>query len=140
MDTKNCCRCNDKSSCLQSSCFKAGRVCVSCLPLRRGHCWNAVKTSLHSANGPSVEEQPCTASSLSDSHDLHSLELTDSCSLCSSTGAAVQIAGDMSLLRAPLFSSEHVFVVASSDSSLFLPTQVQVADAAFTWGDQSLSG
>ena len=36
----DCCHCNDKGTSRRCSCAKAGRTCVSCLPLRRGHCEN----------------------------------------------------------------------------------------------------
>ena len=40
-----CCRCNDHGTCQRCSCTKAGRVCVSCLPLKRGHCSNMSPTT-----------------------------------------------------------------------------------------------
>ena len=48
----SCCRCNDQGTCRRCSCAKAGRSCVSCLPLRRGHCTN-VNTV---ANPPATQE------------------------------------------------------------------------------------
>ena len=40
-----CCRCNDHGTCERCSCTKAGRVCVSCCPLKRGHCSNMRPTT-----------------------------------------------------------------------------------------------
>ena len=36
-----CCRCNDKSSCLRCKSVKNNSHFVNCLPLKRGHCRNA---------------------------------------------------------------------------------------------------
>ena len=36
-----CCRCNDNGLCLRCRCVKSNTCCVSCLPLKRGHCQNA---------------------------------------------------------------------------------------------------
>ena len=35
-----CCRCNDNGLCLRCRCVKSNTCCVSCLPLKRGHCQN----------------------------------------------------------------------------------------------------
>lgn len=50
--TSDCCRCNDRGTCQRCSCVKAGRSCVNCLPLRRGHCANANPSSSTDHAGP----------------------------------------------------------------------------------------
>ena len=42
-----CCRCNGSGRCNNCSCSKAGKLCVDCLPIRRGRC-NNVSPSINS--------------------------------------------------------------------------------------------
>lgn len=35
-----CCRCNGSGRCLSCSCVKLGKLCVDCLPSRKGQCCN----------------------------------------------------------------------------------------------------
>ena len=39
-----CCRCNGSGRCISCSCVKSGRVCIDCLPSRKGHCCNSAPT------------------------------------------------------------------------------------------------
>ena len=104
--TSVCCRCNDHGTCQRCSCVKAGRFCVNCLPLKRGHCANANPSSSNSLNNanpqssnthcstpastsisylPRESSVPVLSTSLSDSQvpleDTGSLATNDQCAL-----------------------------------------------------------
>ena len=55
-----CCRCNGGGRCRGCKCVKAGKQCLNCLPLRRGHCTNQGNSSTLSGLEISIRTQAQT--------------------------------------------------------------------------------
>ena len=53
-----CCRCNGSGRCRNCSCSKAGKLCVDCLPQRKGRCCNESHASSQTPTQPSSQTTP----------------------------------------------------------------------------------
>ena len=108
-----CCRCNGNGRCRTCRCVRSGSVCLTCLPLRQGHCENCKEPEEDLIPQPVV-------SSVQHDIDVPSFSEDESELLSSPDGSAAV--------------DDSVSDLTQSD--LTLPTFVTMSeDSHFVWGD-----